>query len=169
MDKDDKVVLEITKSGPKPSGQDKKYKDQIISFPELYKTGNFSILMKNVQESDSGPYDCVINSVNFEQRVYLNVSGLYFIVYFIHLYYMMDWAGRIMNLLTMNLFVCVHVAGERVRETETYSGSSGVAAVTPNSLRIILLSLPLSLLFSCSKICRWFNLEVSFYQDMFAN
>lgn len=89
MDKDDKVVLEITKSGPKPSGQDKKYKDQIISFPELYKTGNFSILMKNVQESDSGPYDCVINSVNFEQRVYLNVSGLYFIVYFIHLYYMM--------------------------------------------------------------------------------
>lgn len=59
-----------------------------------------------------------------------------------------------MNLLTMNLFVCVHVAGERVRATETYSGSSGVAAVTPNSLRIILLSLPLSLLFSCSKICR---------------
>lgn len=76
-DKDDNIVLDISKNGPDPSTQNHKFRDRVISFPHVYMKGNFSILMKDVQPSDSSPYDCHIPSEDFQQRLLLNVSGLY--------------------------------------------------------------------------------------------
>lgn len=77
MDRDDNTVLQMTKNGPKFATQNAKYKARVITFPELYKAGNFSIRMDNVQQSDNGPYDCLIPAVDFHQRLFLNISGLY--------------------------------------------------------------------------------------------
>lgn len=77
VDKDDKVVLEIPKNGLEPYTDEPEYKGRVESFQELHKTGNFSILLKNVQQSNSGPFDCRIPSIYHWERSVLNVTGLY--------------------------------------------------------------------------------------------
>ncbi|XP_044043582.1 CD276 antigen homolog [Siniperca chuatsi] len=111
-DKDNSNVLDIKDNAPDISAQGAKFKNRVSSFQELYKKGNFSITVKNVQQSDSGTYECHIRSVDFEQRVSLSVSG------------------------------------KRVVAATPPPGPAGGAVVTPNSLHIILLSVPLSLLLS---------------------
>lgn len=78
-DQDDNNVLEIdiVKNVPTHSTISNKFRDRVLSSPEKYSAGNFSIRLVNVQQSDSGPYDCHIHELNYEQRTVLSVSGLY--------------------------------------------------------------------------------------------
>ncbi|XP_067357323.1 V-set domain-containing T-cell activation inhibitor 1-like isoform X1 [Channa argus] len=74
-DKNDDNVLTINQSKPDYSSQHEKFKGRVESFPDQYKKGNFSILLKKVQQSDSGSYYCFVPKVKFEQRVQLTVTG----------------------------------------------------------------------------------------------
>lgn len=71
-DKDDKVVLDIVKS--KVAKIDSKFKGRVVSFEELYKTGNLSIIIKDLRADDAGPYDCDIPTVDYQTRITLNVT-----------------------------------------------------------------------------------------------
>lgn len=74
-DKDDNPVFDTNENKPELSSQSKIFKDRVESFPEQYKTGNFSIILKNISQSDSGVYNCSILDVNRQYRVSLTVSG----------------------------------------------------------------------------------------------
>ncbi|KAL7370278.1 hypothetical protein ABVT39_024662 [Epinephelus coioides] len=73
-DEDNRVVLDIKQNVPNYSTQDGKFRDRVISEPELYRKGNFSVTMKGVLQSDSGLYDCVIPVLNDRHNVSLTVS-----------------------------------------------------------------------------------------------
>lgn len=77
MDKDDNILLKMTKNGADYSKQNGKYVGRVDAFPELLKAGNFSVLLKNCQPSDSGQYECSILTDIFSQRLNLNISGLH--------------------------------------------------------------------------------------------
>lgn len=74
-DKDDNIVLDIIKDRPNPSTQNEKFRERVVSFPDEYVKGNFSIQLKDVQQSDSSPYECHIPSEDFQERLVLTVSG----------------------------------------------------------------------------------------------
>ncbi|KAL3999910.1 centromere protein X [Sarotherodon galilaeus] len=71
-DKDDKVVLDIIDS--REDKIDPKFKGRVVSFPNQYKTGNLSILIKGLRADDAGPYDCNIPKVDYHTRITLNVT-----------------------------------------------------------------------------------------------
>lgn len=75
-DQNDWIVLDIIRNVPYNLTQNQKFKGRVSSFQEFYKKGNFSIFMKNVQQSDSGPYECHIPKVDFQLQISLSVSGL---------------------------------------------------------------------------------------------
>lgn len=74
-DKDDSIVLDISKNRPDPSTQNQKFRNRVTSFPHLFTKGNFSVLLEDVQQSDGSLFDCHIPSEDFQQRLVLNVSG----------------------------------------------------------------------------------------------
>ncbi|XP_069577318.1 matrix remodeling-associated protein 8-like isoform X1 [Brachyistius frenatus] len=74
-DKEDGVVLDIVKGSENTARQDEKFKGRLISFPDRYGKGNFSIVMTMLQPADSGPYDCHITKVDVDRKVILTVSG----------------------------------------------------------------------------------------------
>lgn len=76
-DKDDRIVLDIINSRPDPTTQDQVFRGRVQSFSEQYNRNNFSIHLKNVQQSDSGFYECHIPKVDFQTKVQLKVEGLY--------------------------------------------------------------------------------------------
>ncbi|KAK2857235.1 hypothetical protein Q5P01_005970 [Channa striata] len=76
-DKDDNVVLDIKNNVPETSWQNPKFRDRVTSFPDLYKAGNFSIVLSNLQKSDSGVYQCDVQPVGFTRKVTLSVSDKY--------------------------------------------------------------------------------------------
>ncbi|KAG8004432.1 hypothetical protein GBF38_008645 [Nibea albiflora] len=73
-DKDDNIVLDIRNNAPDTSSN-QMFRGRVVSFPELYRAGNFSIMMTDVRQSDSSQYDCHIPAVDFQQRIVLIVSG----------------------------------------------------------------------------------------------
>uniref|UniRef100_A0A3B4GDY2 Ig-like domain-containing protein n=1 Tax=Pundamilia nyererei TaxID=303518 RepID=A0A3B4GDY2_9CICH len=72
-DKDDKVVLDIIES--KEHKIDPKFKGRVVSFPDQYKTGNLSILIKGLRADNAGPYDCNIPKVDYQTKMTLKVTG----------------------------------------------------------------------------------------------
>ncbi|XP_070814164.1 ICOS ligand-like [Chaetodon trifascialis] len=74
-DKDDSVVLDIIKDRPDLSTQNEKFRQRVVSFPDEFVKGNFSIQLKDVQQADSSPYECHIPSEDFQERLVLTVSG----------------------------------------------------------------------------------------------
>uniref|UniRef100_A0A7N8X2T5 Ig-like domain-containing protein n=1 Tax=Mastacembelus armatus TaxID=205130 RepID=A0A7N8X2T5_9TELE len=74
-DKDDSIVLDIKANKADTSLQNKKFTGRVETFPEFYPKGNFSIVIKKLQEADSGPYECNIPAVDYAFRVKLTVSG----------------------------------------------------------------------------------------------
>ena len=76
-DKDDKNVLNIENGIQSEVSQDQIFRSRVRGFPDQYQKRNFSIILKNLQQSDGGPYDCHIPKVEFSHRVQLNVKGLY--------------------------------------------------------------------------------------------
>ncbi|XP_039998388.1 CD276 antigen homolog isoform X2 [Xiphias gladius] len=72
-DKDDNSVLDIIT--PNVTSQSQIFRDRASSFPHLYQKGNFSIVLRSLRQSDSGPYDCHIPKLELKQRVRLTVAG----------------------------------------------------------------------------------------------
>ncbi|XP_058617722.1 CD276 antigen homolog [Onychostoma macrolepis] len=54
-------VYAIIKCKVSVEGQEPPYKNRTESFPEEYKTGNFSLKLNNLQHTDAGKYKCYIN------------------------------------------------------------------------------------------------------------
>ncbi|KAK2857227.1 hypothetical protein Q5P01_005962 [Channa striata] len=75
-DKDDNIVLDIINSSPKEDTADSMFKKRVESFPELFKNGNFSIVLRNLQQTDAGLYECHIPVVDFQVNVPLKVSAV---------------------------------------------------------------------------------------------
>ncbi|XP_067357299.1 CD276 antigen homolog isoform X1 [Channa argus] len=122
-DKDDNNVLDIIQNVPNNSSQNSKFKGRVTSFPDLYKKGNFSIVLKNLQKQDSGVYQCDIIAVDYTNKVTLTVSE---------------------KMVTPRA-----AASTTTASTATESkGASGAASVSLMSLHLTLLSVPLSLLLS---------------------
>ncbi|XP_067357317.1 V-set domain-containing T-cell activation inhibitor 1-like isoform X3 [Channa argus] len=74
-DKDNSPLLNIKKNKADNSSQHQKFRGRVESFPDLYKDGNFSIILKKVQQLDNGVYECHVPMVDVEQRVQLSVLG----------------------------------------------------------------------------------------------
>ncbi|KAK2857239.1 hypothetical protein Q5P01_005974 [Channa striata] len=73
-DKQGNIVLDILHTVPDLNSQHRKFRGRVDSFPDLYKKGNFSIILKNVQLSDSGPYDCYVPWFRFHHSIRLTVT-----------------------------------------------------------------------------------------------
>lgn len=67
IDQNDKVVVKIKKNLTGSTFA--------TSFPDEYKKGNFSILVKNAQPSHSGLYLCSIPFFDYYKKIQLNISG----------------------------------------------------------------------------------------------
>ncbi|KAK2857238.1 hypothetical protein Q5P01_005973 [Channa striata] len=63
----------ILESVPNIKDQDQRFRGRVIWFPELYTSGNFSIILKKVQQSDGGMYFCYTHA-GFPQITLLTVS-----------------------------------------------------------------------------------------------
>uniref|UniRef100_A0A3Q4H249 Ig-like domain-containing protein n=1 Tax=Neolamprologus brichardi TaxID=32507 RepID=A0A3Q4H249_NEOBR len=72
-DKDDNVVLDIING--KEDKMDPKFRGRVFSFPNHYKTGNLSIIIKGLRADDAGPYDCDIPKVDYQTKMTLKVTG----------------------------------------------------------------------------------------------
>ena len=74
-DKDDNTVLDIVNSSEDDKRQKPKYKGRVLSFPEQYEKGNFSIIMMNLEKNDAGTYECFIHKVQYRTYVSLIILG----------------------------------------------------------------------------------------------
>ncbi|MEQ2201733.1 hypothetical protein XENOCAPTIV_017242 [Xenoophorus captivus] len=68
------IVLDIKSGREDLTNQHMKYKGRVSSFPDNYKTGNFSILLKDVRQEDAGTYVCQILPQDGRTTVNLTVS-----------------------------------------------------------------------------------------------
>lgn len=73
-DKDDKIVLNIVDNVEYRQSQDQRFKDRVFSFSDEYKKGNFSVIMKKLQQEDDGSYQCDILDVD-KKDITVRVSG----------------------------------------------------------------------------------------------
>lgn len=71
-DKDDRIVLDIING--KAEKIDPAFNDRLVSFPDEYKHGNFSIVITKLRLQDTGPYECTISQVSFETQMFLKVT-----------------------------------------------------------------------------------------------
>ncbi|XP_022619711.1 programmed cell death 1 ligand 1-like isoform X1 [Seriola dumerili] len=74
-DRDDNILLDIISGVHNMKTQNEKFRGRVISPPDLNRKGNFSIALQNVQEEDTGLYECHIPEAGVEQRVQLTVTG----------------------------------------------------------------------------------------------
>ncbi|KAF3688293.1 CD276 antigen -like protein Precursor [Channa argus] len=72
-DKYDDHVLDIIQNEADRQFQHQNFIDRVEGFPDQYKKGNFSIILKDLRQSDSGVYECFVEDV--KQSVQLTVSG----------------------------------------------------------------------------------------------
>ncbi|XP_073718271.1 CD276 antigen homolog [Misgurnus anguillicaudatus] len=70
-----RFVYDIIKGKASDEDQELEYKNRTESFPEVYLKGNFSLRLKNLQETDTGKYSCFINKESQEEEVNLIVKG----------------------------------------------------------------------------------------------
>ncbi|XP_030604453.1 T-lymphocyte activation antigen CD80-like [Archocentrus centrarchus] len=71
-DKDDRVVLDIING--REDKTDPKFKGRVFSYPDQYKKGNLSILIKDLRADDAGSYDCHIPRMDYESRLTLRLT-----------------------------------------------------------------------------------------------
>ncbi|KAM7365861.1 hypothetical protein PAMP_016754 [Pampus punctatissimus] len=75
-DKDDTNVLDIKDNVINSETQSARFKGRVTSFPSVYMRGNFSILLRDVQQADAGIYGCHIRIADgSQQMVRLSVTG----------------------------------------------------------------------------------------------
>ncbi|XP_056303595.1 CD276 antigen [Danio aesculapii] len=68
-------VFEIIDGTVSAKAQDPAYRNRAQSFPEQYKNGNFSIKLRDLQDSDSGKYTCYIIQDSIIRDVKLNIEA----------------------------------------------------------------------------------------------
>uniref|UniRef100_A0A667XWH5 Ig-like domain-containing protein n=1 Tax=Myripristis murdjan TaxID=586833 RepID=A0A667XWH5_9TELE len=71
---DDVNVYNIVQNVQHLQNQAPRFRNRVSSFPELYRTGNFSLLLQKVTLNDSGSYSCHVPAENFRQNVQLDVQ-----------------------------------------------------------------------------------------------
>uniref|UniRef100_A0A4W6FR98 Ig-like domain-containing protein n=1 Tax=Lates calcarifer TaxID=8187 RepID=A0A4W6FR98_LATCA len=74
LDGDNRVMLEIVQSAPDFGPQHYKFRGRVVTFPDLYRRGNFSIVLQNIQQVDDSTYHCHVEPVDFHQVIRLTVS-----------------------------------------------------------------------------------------------
>uniref|UniRef100_A0A4W5RBV8 Si:dkey-222p3.1 n=2 Tax=Hucho hucho TaxID=62062 RepID=A0A4W5RBV8_9TELE len=72
--KDDRNVYNIVSGKADLADQDRQFRDRTRIFPEEWANGNFSLLLTDLKDSDSGSYSCFIPTVNFIHQVKLFVQ-----------------------------------------------------------------------------------------------
>lgn len=73
--KESMVVYDIIKGKASVEEQVLQYKSRTESFPENYLKGNFSLLLKKLQETDAGKYSCLIREESIIRKVELLVKA----------------------------------------------------------------------------------------------
>lgn len=74
-DREDRTVLDIILSSPYVRFQHHLFRGRVQSFPHTCNQGNFSILLKHLQLSDSRSYTCFIPQLKLKETIQLTVSG----------------------------------------------------------------------------------------------
>ncbi|XP_050921802.1 V-set domain-containing T-cell activation inhibitor 1 isoform X1 [Lates calcarifer] len=74
-DKQKKVLLTLVNGTPVSRVQHQNFRGRVVTFSDLYRRGNFSIVLQNVQQSDSNDYTCNVPQVYFQRNITLTVSG----------------------------------------------------------------------------------------------
>uniref|UniRef100_A0A673X9H4 Si:dkey-222p3.1 n=1 Tax=Salmo trutta TaxID=8032 RepID=A0A673X9H4_SALTR len=72
--KDDRNVCNIVSGKADLTDQDRQFRNRIRIFPEEWSNGNFSLLLTDLKDSDSGSYSCFIPTVNILHQVELSVQ-----------------------------------------------------------------------------------------------
>uniref|UniRef100_A0A674ESW3 Immunoglobulin V-set domain-containing protein n=1 Tax=Salmo trutta TaxID=8032 RepID=A0A674ESW3_SALTR len=72
--KDDRNVYIIVSGKADLTDQDRQFRNRIRIFPEECANGNFSLLLTDLKDSDSGSYSCFIPTVNIHHQVELSVQ-----------------------------------------------------------------------------------------------
>ncbi|XP_021464028.2 CD276 antigen homolog isoform X1 [Oncorhynchus mykiss] len=72
--KDDRNVYNIVSGKSDLTDQDRQFRDRTRIFPEEWANGNFSLLLTDLKDSDSGSYSCFIPRVNILHQVELSVQ-----------------------------------------------------------------------------------------------
>ncbi|CAB1327694.1 unnamed protein product, partial [Coregonus sp. 'balchen'] len=62
--KDDRNVYNIVSGKADLTDQDRQFRDRTRMFPEEWAKGNFSLLLTDLKDSDSGSYSCFIQTMN---------------------------------------------------------------------------------------------------------
>ncbi|KAK2857054.1 hypothetical protein Q5P01_005789 [Channa striata] len=74
-DKDNNAMLNVIRKETTESFECRNFRGRVKGFPDQYRKGNFSIILKNVSLLDRGAYECHVPAVDFMCRVQLAVSG----------------------------------------------------------------------------------------------
>lgn len=74
-DREDRTILDIILSSLYTRFQHHLFRGRVQSFPHLWNQGNFSILLKHLQLSDSSSYTCFIPQLKLKETIQLTVSG----------------------------------------------------------------------------------------------
>ncbi|XP_050956739.1 V-set domain-containing T-cell activation inhibitor 1-like [Labeo rohita] len=70
-------VYDIIKGKGSVEEQNQEYNNRAETFPEEYKTGNFSLKLNNLQHTDAGKYQCYIISKESEDWIVeLRIEGV---------------------------------------------------------------------------------------------
>ncbi|XP_038840743.1 CD276 antigen homolog isoform X2 [Salvelinus fontinalis] len=72
--KDDRNVYNIVSGKADLTDQDRQFRDRIRIFPEEWANGNFSLLLTDLKDSDSGSYSCFIPTEDILRQVELSVQ-----------------------------------------------------------------------------------------------
>ncbi len=74
-DKESKIIYNLIKGTDSLEKQDPRYKNRLLTFPDEYKRGNFSIKLLNLTHADAGKFICFITPSDEQETVDLIISG----------------------------------------------------------------------------------------------
>ncbi|KAL3999928.1 Usher syndrome type-1G protein [Sarotherodon galilaeus] len=73
-DREGRILLDIINGNTDVRFQHQTFRGRVQSFPHLYIEGNFSVLLKSIQISDSNLYKCIIPQMDFKEVIEVTVS-----------------------------------------------------------------------------------------------
>lgn len=76
--KDDLNVYNIVSGKADMTDQDRQFRNRIRIFPEEWANGDFSLLLTDLKDSDSGSYSCFIPTKDIHHQVELSVQGFHY-------------------------------------------------------------------------------------------
>ncbi len=74
-DKESKIIYNLIKGTDYLEKQDPSYKNRVLTFPDEYKRGNFSIKLINLTHADAGTFICFITPSDELETVKLIING----------------------------------------------------------------------------------------------